>query len=392
MAVNTPFRRWNSRRPSCRSCREATGAPSAGVESDSSEIIGLIETLIRKGNAYVSSGDVYFAVESFKNYGQLAKRELSDMEAGARVEVSEQKRHPMDFALWKAQKPGEPYWNAPFGPCRPGWHIECSAMSQKYLGESFDIHGGGKDLIFPHHENELAQSEAASGKTFANIWMHNGFVNIDNEKMSKSLGNFFTIRDILEKFDAEAVRFYLLTTHYRSPINFSDGHLAEAEKRLSYFYETLFKLKPYSAGEAAVGNDFVAGIEARFKTAMDDDFNTAMAIGEWSETFRYANEILSHNPSPPEKQNLLALSQQIQKQANILGILCSEPEVVLERIQKRRRKTRGIAVATIEVLVQERTAARAARNFKRSDEIRDQLKELGVAIQDAPGGTTWEFI
>ena len=220
------------------------------------EIIALIEKLVARGIAYASEGDVYFSVRGYPGYGKLSKRKLDDLKSGARVEPGEQKRDPLDFALWKAAKPGEPFWESPWGNGRPGWHIECSAMSEKYLGETFDLHAGGKDLVFPHHENELAQSEGASGKPFARVWMHNGFVTLDSEKMSKSLGNFFTIRDVLKKFEPEALRFFLLGTHYRSPINFSDVGLAEAERRLDYFYETLQKADEAANGATALGASF----------------------------------------------------------------------------------------------------------------------------------------
>ncbi len=358
------------------------------------EIIALIEQLIRGGNAYVSGGDVYYAVESFKDYGRLSKRSLEDMEAGARVEVSEQKRNPLDFALWKAAKPNEPWWDSPWGKGRPGWHIECSAMSKRHLGETFDIHGGGKDLVFPHHENEIAQSEAASHKTFSRLWMHNGFVNIDNEKMSKSLGNFFTIRDVLKKFDQQALRYFLLTTHYRSPINFSDKTLAEAEGRVRYIYETLQRL------DAAVtpGSDEpphrdveVSSMVERFTQAMDDDFNTAKVLGDLSNVFKLVNDILA-KPEDKERdqRTLRAVKRGLAEIGAVLGLFIEDPKTVLDRLEQRRRSEKAVDPAAVERLIAERAQARKDKNFARADAIRQELDAMGVTIKDSASGTTWE--
>ncbi len=295
------------------------------VSDHITEIIAMIRALVDSGAAYAANGDVYYAVEKFATYGRLGRRTLEDMEAGARVEVSALKHHPMDFALWKSAKPGEPAWDAPWGKGRPGWHIECSAMSQKYLGDTFDIHGGGRDLIFPHHENEIAQSEATTGKPMAHLWMHNGLVNIDNEKMSKSLGNFFTVRDVLKKFDAQTLRFYLLSTHYRSPINFSDASLREADNRVKYFYETLSRLlgalTPGDEGPP-YRSDTVADMMARFDAAMSDDFNTPKAIGDLSEIFKLVNDVLAHPAdADTDARTLRAIHRAPQRDWWCLGII-----------------------------------------------------------------------
>lgn len=358
------------------------------------EVIAIIERLIASGHAYAAHGDVYYAVERFATYGALGKRTLEDMEAGARVEVAEHKRHPMDFVLWKAAKPGEPQWESPWGVGRPGWHIECSAMSKRYLGETFDIHGGGRDLMFPHHENEIAQSEAASGKPLANLWMHNGLVNIDNEKMSKSLGNFFTIRDVLRQFDQQTVRYYLLATHYRSPINFSDAAMREADNRVKYLFETLQRLEAAVTPGPADGpyrQAFVFDIVKRFDEAMQDDFNTAQAIGDLSDVFKLVNDILA-NPgdADTDARTLRAIATAIKEVGGALGLFLEQPSVVLQRIEARRQAERGIDGAAVERLIAARQEARKARDFRRADQIRDELKAMGVVIKDSAQGTTWE--
>ncbi len=358
------------------------------------EIIALVERLIARGHAYPAGGDVYFAVDGFSGYGKLGRRKLEEMEAGARVEPGEQKRHPMDFALWKAAKPGEPSWASPWGPGRPGWHIECSAMSAKYLGESFDVHGGGKDLVFPHHENELAQSEAASGQPFVRLWMHNGFVNIDNEKMSKSLGNFFTVREVIERFDPQALRYFLLTTHYRSPINFSDQSLREAEARVKYLYETLARLGEIPDGEAGppYRQPWVGELLPRFCAAMDDDFNTAKALGDLSEAFTLANEILAKPGDAAEDlRTLRAIRAALSEVGAVLGLFTEPPAAVLGRLATRRQAARGVDAAQVEQLIAERAAARKAKDFARADAIRKTLGEMGVVIKDSAKGTTWEM-
>ena len=361
------------------------------------EIIDMVQSLVDKGAAYASEGDVYYSVNKFEGYGKLSKRSIEDMEAGARVEVSELKKHPMDFALWKSVKPGEPFWESPWGPGRPGWHIECSAMSSKYLGSTFDIHGGGKDLIFPHHENEIAQSEGCTDCTSVRYWMHNGFVNVDNEKMSKSLGNFFTVRDVCEKFDGQTIRFYLLTTHYRSPINFSDVALSEAEGRLKYLCETQSRLLAAvegkeSSSEGAYREEWVGTIMERFDDAMSDDFNTAKALGDLSDVFKLVNEVLDKpSDEATDLRTLGAIQAALGEVGKVLGVFLENPSEVLERIAGRRQAESGIDPAAIDQLIEDRVAARQAKNFQRADEIRDELVAMGVLLKDQGGQTTWEL-
>ncbi len=368
------------------------------------EIIAITEKLVQKSAAYATHGNVYFAVKQYPPYGKLSKRKLDDLIAGGgeRTIVGEEdKRDPLDFALWKAAKPGEPYWTSPFGEGRPGWHIECSAMSAKYLGETFDIHAGGKDLIFPHHENELAQSEAASGKLFARYWMHNGFVTLDQEKMSKSLGNFFTLREVLDRFSAEAVRTLLLGTHYRNPIDFSDQTLAQVERRVDYEYESLAKLdaalsvgKDPGTGTLAE-SDKVQAFWTEFEKAMDDDFNTALAIGEVAKAFALVNELLDPSKSFDKggrRRSLQRLSSDLKRVGAVLG-LWQRPakEVVAERRDKRA-KEKGIDPLKVETLISARDTARKAKDFAKSDQLRDELKNMGVEIMDTPSGTTWKIV
>lgn len=361
------------------------------------QIIAMIGELVANGAAYAAGGDVYYAVEKFAAYGKLAKRNLDDMQAGARVEPGEHKRNPMDFALWKGAKPGEPAWDTPWGPGRPGWHIECSAMSREHLGVTFDIHGGGKDLVFPHHENEIAQSEAATGKQYVRYWLHNGFVNIDDEKMSKSLNNFFTVREVLKAVDPQALRWFLLSTHYRSPINFSDTALREAEQRVVYIYGTLERLQnalsamedkgkaPGPMREATVGE-----IIPRFEQAMDDDFNTAKALGDISEIFKLVNEILDKpGDADTDARTLRAAEKGLASIAECLGIFAENPRAVLGRIEQRKQGEKGVDAAEIQALIDERLEARKSKNWKRADEIRDELARRGIAIKDSATGTTW---
>jgi cysteinyl-tRNA synthetase len=372
------------------------------------DIIALIKTLIDKGYAYAAGGDVYFCVGKFAPYLRLSKRNLEEMQAGARIEVDEKKRNPMDFALWKEVKPGEPFWESPWGKGRPGWHIECSAMSLKYLGETFDIHGGGKDLIFPHHENEIAQSEAATGHPFVRYWLHNGFVNINAEKMSKSLGNFFTIRDVLEKYDSELLRFFLLSAHYRSPLDFSDQNLTEAEAGMERIYGALSGIdKALNDGKGFPGEnvdpsqltdaerellDKSMTLVERFKEAMDDDFNTALAIGNIFEIVRNINRALAEEGGKSESGKALFAQVQgkLMEVGKVLGLFISEPAAYLERIRSRKMAHQEISPAAIESLIAERSIARQSRDFKRSDEIRDYLLERNIQLLDGPQGTTWK--
>jgi cysteinyl-tRNA synthetase len=383
--------------------RKPTHEPKATAYMD--QIITLVEQLIDKEMAYESAGDVYFSVDKFPSYLKLSKRNMEEMQAGARVAPGEQKRNPMDFALWKSVKPGEPSWESPWGAGRPGWHIECSAMSSALLGTSFDIHGGGRDLIFPHHENEIAQSEAASGKPFVKYWLHNGFVNVDQEKMSKSLGNFFTIRDILKSYDPEVVRFFNLTAHYRSPIDFSDQNLEEARIGLSRFYEALAQLdKALAKADANAEPGDVAQALAepverlvqlveRFRGAMDDDFNTALAIANMFDAVRAINRILAEeNNLNGQLQAILAKGRDdLLKLGDVLGLFGSDPAAWLARSAQKGLSESGLSATDIEALIVERREARANRDFAKGDQIRDELAAKGVMLLDGPEGTTWKM-
>ena len=342
------------------------------------EIIALIEKLEKNGLAYpVENGDVYFDVQKYRNqYGKLSGQNLDDRESGARIEVDDIKRDPMDFALWKGQKPGEPAWKSPWGMGRPGWHIECSTMSMKYLGETFDIHGGGQDLIFPHHENEIAQSEGATCKTFARYWMHNGFLNIDNQKMSKSLGNFFTVRDIREKYDLEAVRMFLLSAQYRSPLNFSQEQIAQAKAALDRMYTARdnFDFLKSGAQERALDEaeaQLVADAKAcmeKFDAAMDDDLNTADAIGAIFELIKHANVALKPGCAVEAVDAVIGAFREM---TGVLGLV--KPKEAENN-------------AEVDALVAARAQARKEKNWKESDRIRDQLKEMGYIVEDTAQG------
>ncbi len=370
------------------------------------EMIEVIKGLVEKEHAYVVEGDVYFRVSSFKDYGKLSKRNLEDLKAGARVEVDERKQDPLDFALWKASKPGEPAWDSPWGPGRPGWHIECSAMGFKHLGDTFDIHAGGKDLIFPHHENEIAQSEAYSGKKFVNYWLHNGFVNINQEKMSKSLGNFFMIRDILNEYDAEVVRLFLLSTHYRSPIDFSDANLKDARSGLDRFYtmkEGIIKFlagkepssaKPEEVVEVADRPLYakIQNLPQGFEEAMDDDFNTAFAIGLIYDLVRDINKYLTEADKKNQDAAYCILSSAMASFENVsktLGIFLREPE---EWFKEGRLADAKVTIPTerIEEYIHLRNEARARKDWAEADRIRKILDEGGVELFDRADGTVWK--
>lgn len=335
----------------------------------------MIQTLIDKGFAYApGNGDVYYRVGKFVGYGKLSRKKIEDLRIGARIEVDESKEDPLDFVLWKAAKPGEPSWESPWGAGRPGWHIECSVMSTCCLGETFDIHGGGPDLVFPHHENEIAQSEAATGKPYAATWMHAGAVRVDGEKMSKSLGNFFTIREVLEKYHPEVVRFLLVSSHYRSPINYSEDNLKEAKGALERFYTALRGLPEV---EAAGGEAFAE----RFAAAMDDDFNTPEAVAVLFEMAREVNRLRE-----ADLQAAAALAAKLRELAGLLGVLQLEPDAFLQAGAAGK-----VDAAQVEALIQARLEARTAKNWAESDRIRDELTAMGVVLEDGKGGTTWRL-
>ncbi len=364
-----------------------------------SEMIAIIRGLIDKGHAYESAGSVYFEVGTFKEYGRLSKRDLEDLMAGARIEVNESKRNPMDFALWKASKEGEPAWESPWGPGRPGWHIECSAMSLKHLGETFDIHGGGADLIFPHHENEMAQSEAFTGKPFVKYWVHNGFITVDKEKMSKSLGNFFTIKEILHKFDAEAVRYFLLSTHYRSPIEFSDEQLKEAEVSIDRYYTTVLRIRDFLAQDqsqekASIDEktlDTILGsFIGSFKDAMDDDFNTALSIGGIFELIRILNKYLDGRPLGSRSVELVTRAQNLLKEAgDVLNLFTRTPEAWYASLM--RIKQVPMTESDILAKIRERRQARENKDWAAADSIRKDLDAQGIILEDNKDGTAWKI-
>lgn len=355
------------------------------------DIIAIVRRLVDKQAAYQVDGDVYFAVETFAEYGKLSGRNLTDMVAGSRVEVNTSKRNPFDFALWKGAKAGEPSWPSPWGPGRPGWHIECSAMSSRFLGESFDIHGGGKDLIFPHHENEIAQSEAAHGKLFARYWMHNGFVNINNEKMSKSLNNFLMIKDILKSYHAEAVRLFLLSNHYRSPIDFSDQNLKESEKALDKLYAVCQRLDQEAGIVEPIDSTVTGEYWQSFCDAMNDDFNTAKGIGMLFGLIKDVNRIMDEGAaSTNDRKTLETRYADMRRMGTILGILQEPWPAYVEKRTASQLSDAAIATDAIEALVAERSAARSRKDWQRADEIRAQLEEKGILLEDKADGTHWK--
>lgn len=370
-------------------------------------MIALVEQLIAKNLAYPMGGDVYFAVAGFKDYGKLSGRSLEDMLAGARVDINEKKNNPLDFALWKASKEGEPWWDSPWGRGRPGWHLECSVMSRHFLGETFDIHGGGEDLIFPHHENEIAQAEGATGKPLANYWLHNGFVRINSEKMSKSLGNFFTIRDMLKAYHPEVLRLFILQSHYRSPIDYTDTSLAEARQGMNRLYnlrktiQTILSERqaPFSAPSALAGKhaealEKVNAQREKFVAAMDDDFNTARAVGCLFETTRIINGYLAEKPplAAPETIFVLHQTQQyLQEVGGVLGFFQKATEDYFFQDREREVRKLGLDVGEVERLIEARNMARAEKNWAKADEIRKTLAEKSVILKDTPGATAWEI-
>lgn len=361
--------------------KEADVHPRATENIDA--IIDLIQKLVDSGYAYEIDGDVYFRTKQFADYGKLSHQPLDELEAGARISVDERKADPMDFALWKAKKPGEPSWASPWGEGRPGWHIECSAMAMRYLGKTIDIHGGGQDLIFPHHENEIAQSEAANGQPFAHYWMHNGYINIDNKKMSKSAGNFFTVRDISREFDYEAIRFFMLSAHYRSPINFSRDLLEQAVSALERLYtcrDNLMFLLENAEERRANSSDevFTTDInrcKSEFIGAMDDDLNTAGAIGALFEMVKAINIATAASDTLPSKYAIEYALTNLTELGNVLGILQKERQAGLDQ--------------EVEALIAQRTAARKAKDFATADALRDKLTEMGIILEDTSSGVKW---
>ncbi|MEQ6376596.1 cysteine--tRNA ligase [Bacillaceae bacterium S4-13-56] len=358
--------------------KEAVDHPR--VTENMEEIIAFIDTLVKKGYAYESEGDVYYRTRSFKEYGKLSHQSIDELRAGSRIEVGEKKDDPLDFALWKQAKPGEISWESPWGKGRPGWHIECSAMAKKYLGDTIDIHAGGQDLTFPHHENEIAQSEALNEKKFANYWMHNGYLKIDNEKMSKSLGNFILVNEMIQKHDPQVVRFFMLSVHYRHPINFSDELLDSAKNgldRIRNAYQNLEHRKHSSTGFGKEEEEINAKIDEfiqRFEEEMDDDFNTANTIAVLFDLTKESNVYLQQGHT--SKETIESFQQAFEKIANVLGIMLKVEEKLLDE--------------EIDSLIAERIQARKDRNFQRADEIRDLLKEKNIMLEDTPQGTRWK--
>jgi len=342
------------------------------------EILEMISTLEQKSIAYgADNGDVYYSVKAFPEYGKLSHKKLEDLQAGSRVEVDEAKQDPLDFVLWKAAKPDEPSWDSPWGKGRPGWHIECSAMSTRFLGNHFDIHGGGLDLQFPHHENEIAQSEGCTGEHFVNYWMHNGFVRINEEKMSKSLGNFFTLREVLERYQGEEIRAFILSSHYRSPLNYSDEQLDNARQALTRLYTALRGLE-LDGVEPPANTDY----EQRFMAAMNDDFNTAEALAAMFDLARDINK--ARETDVEQARQLAALLRQL---GGILGLLQAEPESYLKGGDTA--SAGGLSDDEINSMIEARQQARAEKNWAESDRIRDQLQDAGIILEDGPQGTTW---
>ena len=352
--------------------KPATIHPRATENID--EIISIIETLIEKGFAYESQGDVYYRAKKFNEYGKLSHQPLEDLESGARIAVGEIKEDPMDFCLWKSAKPGEPFWDSPWGDGRPGWHIECSAMSCRYLGKTIDIHCGGQDLIFPHHENEIAQSEAANGQEFARYWMHNGFINVDNRKMSKSLGNFFTVRDVAEKYGYEPIRYLMISSHYRSPINYSIDIIEQGKSALERLYNCRDRID-FALSHAEEGGEipeFIAKHKEEFINAMEDDLNTADAL---AAVFTLAKDINMAIDGGAKKAALEACANAMDELTGVLGFLYNRKSDSLD--------------AEVEELIAKRTEARKNKNFAEADAIRDKLKEMGIVLEDTPQGVKW---
>ena len=368
------------------------------------DMLAIIQRLVDRGLAYAADGDVYYSVPGFPSYGALSGQSPDELRSGARIEIGEHKRSPLDFALWKGAKPGEPAWVSPWGSGRPGWHIECSAMAHRYLGETFDIHGGGSDLIFPHHENEIAQSQGAfGGDTFARHWLHSGMVNFGGEKMAKSLGNVVNVRKVAESHDLEALRLLMVSVHYRSPVSFELGKdpaqpfpdLDEADARLDYFYRTLERLDGFVAPRNAAPTPPPSELAQRAGEAMDDDFNTAAAIGHLYDAAVQANKLIDDPKSAPKDVRvvtLTALARDVRCVGETLGILRRPPSEFLLARRGRLCVRRAIDAAAVEAQITNRVAARAAKDFTRADEIRAQLRAVGVELMDGPTGTSWRVV
>jgi len=381
---------------------ELLGVGRADIEPNATdhiqEMIEAIQTLVDKGYAYPVEGDVYFEVAKFKGYGKLSGKNVDDLVSGARVDVDERKKSPLDFALWKASKEGEPWWESPWGKGRPGWHIECTAMSSKYLGASFDIHGGGADLTFPHHENEIAQSEAYSGRQFVKYWIHNGFITVAKEKMSKSLGNFFTIKEILNKYEPEVVRYFLLTTHYRSPIEFSDVQLNEAELSIDRYYTTVLRindfLEPSESKEknvdAAELEELLSSFKDKFHNAMNDDFNTASALGNIFELIREVNRFLDAKPSGQKADEIVVRTRDLLAEVGgVLNIFNKTPKEWYSALMTMKKI--DLQESDLDRKIQERQKARESRDWAAADVIRDELAAMGIILEDKRDGTRWKI-
>ncbi|NLH48858.1 MAG: cysteine--tRNA ligase [Myxococcales bacterium] len=367
------------------------------------QIVALVDKLVKNGLAYEKKGNVYFAVRKFKNYGRLSRRDIDEMQSGARVEVDESKKDPLDFALWKASKPGEPAWPSPWGEGRPGWHIECSAMSGHHLGDTFDIHGGGQDLVFPHHENEIAQSEGATGKPFVKYWIHNGFVQVNHEKMSKSLGNFFTIRDVLQAVPPEILRFLLLTVHYRNPLDYYDGALQEAREAVDRVYTAWEALESNLAAPVEPAADQMTPLQAEqlpvlakiresFEQAMDDDFNTPRALGSLFELVTLINTIAVKGKlkAAPGGAMLLTVAKKLfDDLKQVLGFPIAPPVEYRKRCAEQALARHHLTLADVDAKLADRNAARAAKDYAKADEIRQELEALGIFLKDTPAVTTW---